>query len=175
MSIQDPQSELELTSTANIDGAIADMWDHHHTRFPLSIYNITSARGSASGVFAYSFIAQLQGFRAVFWAMVGTTGVYFLLFCIVLSETRHGALLRRRTERRTWEYEPRCARRNVHPKHETVAHGVSRTVFPLPISQRRSLSSVLHIMATFLDWLFCSMGHLRWYLGIWDTGSIRSR
>jgi hypothetical protein len=75
------------------------MWDHHHKGFPLSISNITSAGGSASGVFVYSFIAQVQGFRAVFWPMMATTGIYFLLLCTVLRETRQSVLLRRRVEK----------------------------------------------------------------------------
>ena len=75
------------------------MWDHHHTGSPLSIFSITSAGGSASGVFAFAFIAQFQGFKAVLWGLMGVTGVLFLLLCIVLRETRHDVILRRRAER----------------------------------------------------------------------------
>jgi MFS family permease len=72
------------------------MWDHHHTGLPLSIYSLTSAGGSSSGYFVFSFIAQTHGLRAVFWAMMGFTGGYFLLLCVALKETRHRVLLRRR-------------------------------------------------------------------------------
>lgn len=72
------------------------MWDHHHTGFPLSIYSLTSASGSSSGVFVFGFISQLHGLEAVFWGMMGITGGYFLLLCLVLKETRHSVLLRRR-------------------------------------------------------------------------------
>lgn len=93
--------EIMLTycfATANIGGTIADMWEHHHTGFPLSIFTITSASGSSSGYFAYSFIAQLHGLKAVLWAMTGITGGFFVLLCLVLNldETRHSVILRRR-------------------------------------------------------------------------------
>ncbi|KUJ16879.1 MFS multidrug transporter-like protein [Mollisia scopiformis] len=85
-------------SIANIGGTIADLWDHHHTGFPLSIFTLTSASGSSSGYFAYSFIAQLHGLKAVLWAMTGVTGGFFVMLCLVLnlSETRHSVILRRR-------------------------------------------------------------------------------
>ena len=80
----------------NIGGSIADMWDHHHTGMPLAIQTLTSAGSSSSGYFVFSFIAQLHGLRAVFWAMMGFASGYFILLCVVLKETRHSVLLRRR-------------------------------------------------------------------------------
>ncbi|KAF8855269.1 hypothetical protein BDZ45DRAFT_746646 [Acephala macrosclerotiorum] len=64
---------------ANIGGMIVGMWDHHHTGFPLFIFTLTSASGSSSGVFAYSFIAQLHGLKAVEWGMTGVTAGFFVL------------------------------------------------------------------------------------------------
>jgi hypothetical protein len=74
------------------------MWDHHHMDFPLSIFTTTSASGSSSNYFAYSFIAQLHSLRAILWAMTGVTGGLFILLCLVLnlSETRHSVILCRR-------------------------------------------------------------------------------
>ncbi|APA07137.1 hypothetical protein sscle_02g019070 [Sclerotinia sclerotiorum 1980 UF-70] len=88
-------------SITNIGGTIADMFHHEHTGMPLAIYTITSAGGSASGVFVFSFIAQLHGLHGVLWAMCGATGAFFLLLCLSLSlnETRHSVILRRRAAR----------------------------------------------------------------------------
>ncbi|KAA8576240.1 hypothetical protein EYC84_006388 [Monilinia fructicola] len=86
-------------SITNIGGTIADMYHHERTGMPLAIYTVTSAGGSASGVFVFSFIAQLHGLHGVLWGMCGATGGFFLLLCISLRETRHSVLLRRRAAR----------------------------------------------------------------------------
>lgn len=75
------------------------MYHHEHTGMPLAIYTVTSAGGSASGVFAFSFVAQLHGLRGVLWGMCGSTGVFFLILLVCLKETRHSVLLRRRAVR----------------------------------------------------------------------------
>ncbi|TGO38781.1 hypothetical protein BHYA_0067g00110 [Botrytis hyacinthi] len=86
-------------SITNIGGTIADMFHHEHTGIPLAVYTVTSAGGSASGVFVFSFIAQLHGLHGVLWGMCGATGGFFLLLCVSLKETRHSVLLRRRAAR----------------------------------------------------------------------------
>ncbi|ESZ97966.1 hypothetical protein SBOR_1637 [Sclerotinia borealis F-4128] len=86
-------------SITNIGGTIADLFHHEHTGMPLAIYTVTSAGGSASGVFVFSFIAQFHGLQGVLWGMCGASGGFFLLLCVSLKETRHSVLLRRRAAR----------------------------------------------------------------------------
>ncbi|KAK7964287.1 hypothetical protein PG988_011261 [Apiospora saccharicola] len=81
---------------ANFGGSIADMWQHDETGAAMSIYLWAATCGSPSGFFAMSFVAEYRGWREVFWALLGTCGGLWLIMVLVLDETRHTTILRRR-------------------------------------------------------------------------------
>ncbi|KAK8030047.1 hypothetical protein PG993_011338 [Apiospora rasikravindrae] len=81
---------------ANFGGSIADMWQHDETGAAMSIYLWAATCGSPSGFFAMSFVAEYRGWREVFWALLGTCGGLWLIMVLVLDETRHTTILRKR-------------------------------------------------------------------------------
>ncbi|CAJ2505244.1 Uu.00g126380.m01.CDS01 [Anthostomella pinea] len=81
---------------ANFGGSIADMWSHHKTGRPMSIYLWAATCGSPSGFLAMSFVAEYRGWREVFWALLGICGGLWLIMALTLRETRHTTILRRR-------------------------------------------------------------------------------
>ncbi|KAK7999146.1 polyamine transporter [Apiospora marii] len=81
---------------ANFGGSIADMWQHDETGAAMSIYLWAATCGSPSGFFAMSFVAEYRGWREVFWALLGICGGLWLIMVLVLDETRHTTILRRR-------------------------------------------------------------------------------
>jgi MFS family permease len=52
--------------------------------------------GSPSGYFLFSFVAATKGLRAVFWALLGICGGFWLIMIVTLRETRHSIILARR-------------------------------------------------------------------------------
>ncbi|KAI1842231.1 hypothetical protein JX265_001409 [Neoarthrinium moseri] len=83
---------------ANFGGTIADMWTHHETGIAMSIYLWAATCGSPSGFFAMSFVAEHNGWREVFWALLGICGGFWLLMALTIRETRHTTILRRRAK-----------------------------------------------------------------------------
>ncbi|XXH01857.1 hypothetical protein Hte_008219 [Hypoxylon texense] len=84
------------TVEANFGGSIADMWPHHETGLAMSIYLWAATCGSPSGFFAMSIVAEYRGWREVFWALLGICGGFWLIMVLVLKETRHTTILRKR-------------------------------------------------------------------------------
>lgn len=72
------------------------MWPHHETGLAMSIYLWAATCGSPSGFFAMSIVAEYRGWREVFWALLGICGGFWLLMVLVLKETRHTTILRKR-------------------------------------------------------------------------------
>ncbi|KZP32495.1 MFS general substrate transporter [Athelia psychrophila] len=66
---------------ANFGGTIADLWEPHDT--------------GVWRYFLYSFVAEYEGLRKVFWAMLGIDGGFWVIMCFCLKETRHSVLLSR--------------------------------------------------------------------------------
>ena len=85
---------------ANFGGTIADLWPHNETGIPMSFFLWAATVGSPSGYFLFSFVAQTRGWRAVFWALLGICGGFWVLMCLVLKETRHTTILRTRVKAR---------------------------------------------------------------------------
>ncbi|KAI6081932.1 major facilitator superfamily domain-containing protein [Hypoxylon rubiginosum] len=83
---------------ANFGGSIADMWPHHETGLAMSIYLWAATCGSPSGFFAMSIVAEYRGWREVFWALLGICGGFWLIMVLVLRETRHTTILRKRAK-----------------------------------------------------------------------------
>ena len=81
---------------ANFGGTIADLWPHHETGLPMSLFLWAATCGSPSGYFLFSFVAAARGWRSVFWALFGICGGFWILMSLVLKETRHTTILRKR-------------------------------------------------------------------------------
>ena len=81
---------------ANFGGTIADLWPHHETGIPMSLFLWAATCGSPSGYFLFSFVAQTRGWRNVFWALLGICGGLWVLLVLILKETRHTTILRNR-------------------------------------------------------------------------------
>lgn len=81
---------------SNYGGTIADLWMPHETGLPMSIFLWAGTIGSSTGYFLFSFVAQYEGWRKVFWAMLGIHGGFWIIMCLCLKETRHSVLLNRR-------------------------------------------------------------------------------
>lgn len=88
---------------SNFGGSIADLWPRHQVGPAMSIFLWAAVCGSPSGYFLMSFVAAEHDWRAVFWALAGVCGAFWLILFIVLvlfnNETRHSVLLRRRAAR----------------------------------------------------------------------------
>lgn len=84
---------------ANFGGTIADLFDPHETGRAMSLFLWAATAGSPFGYFLFSFVAQERGWRAVFWALLGTCGGLWVIMCVVLRETRHSIILLRQAAR----------------------------------------------------------------------------
>ncbi|TVY60679.1 Efflux pump FUB11 [Lachnellula suecica] len=81
---------------ANFGGTIADLFESHETGPAMSIFLWAATVGSPSGYFLFSFVAATKGLRAVFWALLGICGGFWLIMIITIRETRHSIILARR-------------------------------------------------------------------------------
>lgn len=87
---------------ANYGGTVADLWHHNETGYAMSLFLWAATAGSPTGYFLMSFVAQTKGWRAVFWALMGISGGFWLLMTATLlwvGETRHGVILLRRARK----------------------------------------------------------------------------
>lgn len=91
---------------ANFGGTIADLYESHETGPAMSLFLWAATVGSPSGYFLFSFVAATKGLRAVFWALLGICGGFWLLMILTLRETRHSVIL---------------ACRNSQPKHSHLS------------------------------------------------------
>ena len=93
---------------ANFGGTIADLWPHEQTGKAMSVFLWAAVVGSPSGYFLLAFVAQIKGWRSVFWALLGISGGFWIILVIVLvvfrNATRHPILLERRAKRLRKEY-----------------------------------------------------------------------
>lgn len=64
----------------------------------MSFFLWAATCGSPSGYFLFAFVAQTRGWRAVFWALFGICGGFWVLMTLVLKETRHTTILRTRVK-----------------------------------------------------------------------------
>jgi MFS family permease len=83
---------------ANFGGTISDLWVHNETGLPMSLFLWAATCGSPSGYFLFAFIAQTRGWRTVFWALLGICGGLWIILILVLKETRHTTILRKRVK-----------------------------------------------------------------------------
>lgn len=91
---------FQSVTIANLGGTIADLYDAHHTGYPMSIFIWAATGGSSIGYFLMAFVAQYRPWYDVFWALLGISGGCWLIMgcCIFYcGETRHSVILRRRT------------------------------------------------------------------------------
>ena len=65
----------------------------------MSLFLWAATCGSPSGYFLFAWIAQYRNWRDVFWALLGICGGFWLILLVVLKETRHTTILRRRAEK----------------------------------------------------------------------------
>lgn len=91
---------FESVTIANVGGTIADLYEPHHTGYPVSIWIWAATGGSSLGFVLLSFVAQFRPWYDVFWALLGITGgAYIVVFACMLiagGETRASVILRRR-------------------------------------------------------------------------------
>jgi hypothetical protein len=80
---------------ANFGGTIADLWEHQDTGPAMSIFLWAATCGSPSGYFLFAFVAATHGLRAVFWALLGINGGFWIIMVFTLRETRHNVILAR--------------------------------------------------------------------------------
>lgn len=93
---------FQSVTIANLGGTIADLYDAHHTGYPMSIFIWAATGGSSIGFFLFAFIAQYRPWYDVFWALLGICGGCWLIMCCCIlycGETRHSVLLRKRAHR----------------------------------------------------------------------------
>lgn len=86
---------------ANFGGTIADLWNSHETGPAMSIFLWAATCGSPSGYFLMSFVAATHGLRAVFWALLGICGGFWLIMVVTIRETRHSIILARKPQYNT--------------------------------------------------------------------------
>ncbi|KAE9993962.1 hypothetical protein EG327_002296 [Venturia inaequalis] len=89
-------------TVANYGGTVADMWHHNDTGYAMSLFLWAATAGSPTGYFLMSFVAQAKGWRAVFWALMGISGGFWLMMTVTLlwvGETRHGVILLKRARK----------------------------------------------------------------------------
>ncbi|CAK4033709.1 major facilitator superfamily [Lecanosticta acicola] len=93
---------FQSVTIAAIGGTIADLWTHHNTGMPMSIFLWAATAGSSIGFFLLSFVAQYRDYQDVLWTIMGISGLVYLpvvaatLYC---GETRHSVILRKRAAR----------------------------------------------------------------------------
>lgn len=89
-------------TVANFGGTIADLYEAKYTGYAMSLFLWAATCGSPSGYFLFAFVAQTRPWRDVFWAILGVSGVLWLIMTsviLVVGETRHSVLLLRKAEK----------------------------------------------------------------------------
>ncbi|KAK4541429.1 hypothetical protein LTR36_008030 [Oleoguttula mirabilis] len=61
---------FQSVTIANLGGTIADLYDAHHTGYPMSIFIWAATGGSSIGFFLLAFVAQYRPWYDVFWALL---------------------------------------------------------------------------------------------------------
>ncbi|KAF7193531.1 Major facilitator superfamily multidrug transporter mdrA [Pseudocercospora fuligena] len=90
---------FQSVTIATIGGSIADLYHHHDTGYPMSIFLWAATGGSSLAFLLFSFVAQYRPWPDTMWAIMGVSGGIWVisLFCMgYAGETRHSVILRRR-------------------------------------------------------------------------------
>ena len=133
---------------ANFGGTIADLWQHNDTGLPMSLFLWAATCGSPSGYFLFSFVAQFRGWRNVFWALFGICGGFWILMSLVLKETRHTTILRRRVKAKLKQE----GSQNLNPEEaKLMEHRSVRELF------RMALTRPFRFLFTEAIVIFCAM------------------
>lgn len=93
---------FQSVTLATIGGSIADLYHHHDTGYPMSVFLWAATGGSSLGYMLFSFVAQYRPWPDTLWAIMGVSGGFWLIALVCVGyagETRHGVILRKRVER----------------------------------------------------------------------------
>lgn len=87
------------TPLTNTGGTISDLWARDESGHAMSIYGVSSTMGPPLSLVLTGYLASVKGFRILAWALMGITGGFWIIMLFTLPETRHSAILDRKTRR----------------------------------------------------------------------------
>lgn len=93
---------FQSVTIATIGGTIDDLYSHHRTGIPMSVFLWAGTGGSSYGFILLSFVAQYRGYQDVLWVIMGISAFFWLIVVaatLYCGETRPSVILRKRAAR----------------------------------------------------------------------------
>lgn len=83
----------------NTGGSISDVWERNESGNAMMVYGLSSTFSPPMALVITGYLVLNEGWRNLFWALMGITGGIWILMPIFLPETRHSTILERRAKK----------------------------------------------------------------------------
>ncbi|KAM0709309.1 hypothetical protein Q7P35_003347 [Cladosporium inversicolor] len=83
----------------NTGGSISDVWERNESGNAMTVYGLSSTFSPPMALVITGYLVQNEGWRNLFWALMGITGGILIIMTLLLPETRHSTLLEKKAAR----------------------------------------------------------------------------
>jgi len=83
----------------NTGGSISDVWERNESGNAMTVYGLSSTFSPPMALVITGYLVQNEGWRNLFWALMGITGGILVIMTLLLPETRHSTLLEKKAAR----------------------------------------------------------------------------
>lgn len=83
----------------NTGGSISDVWERNESGSAMTVYGLSSTFSPPMALVVTGYLVLNEGWRNLFWALMGITGGILIIMTILLPETRHSTLLEKKAAR----------------------------------------------------------------------------
>jgi multidrug resistance protein len=83
----------------NTGGSISDVWERNESGNAMTVYGLSSTFSPPMALVITGYLVQNEGWRNLFWALMGITGGILIIMTLLLPETRHSTILEKKAAR----------------------------------------------------------------------------
>jgi multidrug resistance protein len=77
----------------NTGGSISDVWERNESGNAMMVYGLSSTFSPPMALVITGYLVLNEGWRNLFWALMGITGGILIIMTLLLPETRHSTIL----------------------------------------------------------------------------------
>lgn len=82
-----------------IGGSLSDIWPTHERGVAMAVFSAAPFLGPVMGPLIGGFIGDYAGWRWIYWVLLMFSGVVYVLSVILIPETHHATILKRRAKK----------------------------------------------------------------------------
>ena len=82
----------------NTGGSISDVWERNESGNAMMVYGLSSTFSPPMALVITGYLVLNEGWRNLFWALMGITGGILIIMTLLLPETRHSTILEKKAK-----------------------------------------------------------------------------